>query len=70
MLPNSQCAHDPPPVDLAAEKRFLKEAEVDLELLDLAEMVDGRLVRAELFAIEQLEQATARFHEIESSSPN
>jgi hypothetical protein len=33
-------------------------------------MVDGAIVRGELFAIEQLDQATARFHEIESSSPS
>lgn len=45
-------------------------AEVEVALLDLAEMVDGTLTRAELFAVEQLEQATTRFHEIESSSPS
>ncbi|MEQ1788134.1 MAG: hypothetical protein ABL966_13855, partial [Acidimicrobiales bacterium] len=44
-------------------------AEVEVQLLDLGEMVDGTLVRVEFFALEQLDQATARFHEIEASPP-
>ena len=45
-------------------------AEVDVQLLALGVMVDGALVRCELFGVEHLDQATARFHEIESSSPS